>query len=141
MMNKATCLLPMLLLACSGDVFTSQGVLPATVVAPSEDAGANVAQTNAPDVRRGNGCRQPTRRAGDHRRCTGHTRPCGLHQLPEHGQLELRPNGGWTGNMCPCECFEGLTQQAIDHCGQNGCTCVPSKFPKNPGLSCIKSAQ
>ena len=47
MMNKATCLLPMLLLACSGDVFTSQGVLPATVVAPSEDAGANVAQTNA----------------------------------------------------------------------------------------------
>ena len=47
MMNKAMCLLPMFLLACSGETFTSQGVLPATVGAPSEDAGADVAQTNA----------------------------------------------------------------------------------------------
>lgn len=49
------------------------------------------------------------------------------------------PNGGWTGNYCPCECFVGLSVQAIAHCGQKGCVCEDSKFPKNPGLSCIKS--
>lgn len=141
MKTKATTLLfSLFLIACSGDAFTSvpSTTAPDSAVTEAADTGTQKAPVMdddaAPDAV------TPVTEAGADAPPDTHV-PADCTFCPNTADnSNCDPNGGWTGNACPCECFVGLSVQAVAHCGQNGCTCEASKFPKNPGLSCIKTA-
>lgn len=140
-MTKALILtIPFVLLACGADAFTSTSdMLPTanvpetgvaeTSVSANNDAGSlSTADAGSSQDGQADSPADAPHEAADCSSC------------PNTDNSNCKALGGWTGNMCPCECFVGLTQQAIDHCGQKGCVCEDSAWKMQPGLSCIKTA-
>lgn len=140
-MTKAiTLMVPFVLLACGSDAFIG-------VVVPG-DSGQPDADPDAPDApimeggsmqEAGTDAQQGVTEAGVDAPADAPKEAADCSVCMNTDNLNCKPVGGWTGNYCPCECFMGLSPQAIAHCGAKGCICEPSHFPMNPGLSCIKS--